>query len=56
MTLNSAEEPHLREENLGGLHDVLSSPRWLGLSAVIVVLLSLMGWVAIAFAASLLIR
>jgi hypothetical protein len=45
----------MREENLGGLQDVLASPRRLGLSVVVVVLLSLAGWAAIAFAARILI-
>lgn len=56
MTSNSVEEPHMREESLGGLHDVLSSPRRLGLSVVVVVLLSLAGWAAIGFAAKSLIH
>ena len=55
MTSNSIEEPHMREENLGGLQEVLASPRRLGLSVVVVVLLSLAGWVAIGFAATRLI-
>ena len=54
VTSNSIEEPHMREENLGGLQEVLASPRRLGLS-VVVVLLSLAGWVAIGFAATRLI-
>ncbi len=41
----------MHEEKLSGLQDVLSSPRRLGLSAVVVVALSLAGWAAIAFAA-----
>jgi hypothetical protein len=49
------DEPHLPEENLGGLQDVLASPRRLGLSVVVVVLLSLAGWAAIGFAAKTLI-
>lgn len=53
MTSNSAEEP--RDENLGGLQEVLASPRRLGLSVVVVVLLSLAGWAAIGFAARFLI-
>jgi len=53
VTSNSVEEP--REENLGGLQEVLASPRRLGLSVVVVVLLSLAGWVAIGFAAKFLI-
>ena len=53
MTSNSAEEP--RDENLGGLQEVLASPRRLGLSVVVVVLLSLAGWAAIGFAAKTLI-
>jgi hypothetical protein len=55
VTSNSIEEPHMREENLGGLQEVLASPRRLGLSVVVVVLLSLAGWVAIGFAAKFLI-
>ena len=53
VTTNSVEEP--REENLGGLQEVLASPRRLGLSVVVVILLSLAGWVAIGFAATTLI-
>ena len=53
VTSNSVEEP--REENLGALQEVLSSPRRLGLSVVVVVLLSLAGWAAIGFAATSLI-
>lgn len=45
----------MREENLSGLQEVLSSPRRLGLSVVVVVLLSLAGWAAIGFAARMLI-
>lgn len=41
----------MHEENLSGLQEVLSSPRRLGLSAVVVVVLSLAGWAAIAFTA-----
>ena len=45
----------MHEENLSGLQEVLASPRRLGLSVVVVVLLSLAGWVAIGFAATTLI-
>jgi hypothetical protein len=55
VTSNSVDEPQLREDNLGGLQEVLASPRRLGLSVVVVVLLSLAGWAAIGFAARSLI-
>lgn len=54
MTSNSVEDPQMRDENLGALQEVLASPRRLGLSAVVVVLFSVMGWAAIAFAARML--
>lgn len=46
----------MHEENLSGLQEVLSSPRRLGLSVVVVVLLSLAGWAVIGFAATSLLH